>query len=191
MYTFNNKGVVMNTIRPFFILLSMSLVACNMSLAGNPPELSKGHGNYHPVGKPHAPIEMTFQLPSKLKPGQAIEFTFSLMPTQDVESLSMQMRVDDGLVLKTDTQAGYGVMSKGAKADHVVKLVSQREGLFYVHVQASVKVAGQIQSRSFVIPLNVGDVDARKYMKSSGRVTEEAGGERIISMPAQESAPAK
>ena len=176
----------MNTIRPFFILLAMSTVACNMSLAGNPPELSKGHGDYHPVGKPHAPIEMTFQLPSKLKPGQAIEFTLSLMPTRDVESLSMQMRVDDGLVLKTDSQAGFGVMAKGTKADHEVKLVPQREGLFYVHVQAAVQVAGQIQSRSFVIPLNVGDVDARKYMKSSGMVTEDASGEAIISMPAQE-----
>lgn len=182
----------MNMIRPFFILLAMSSMACNMSMAGNPPEASKGQGDYHPVGKPHAPIEMTFQLPSKLKSGQAIEFTFSLMPTQNVESLSMQVRVDDGLVLKTQTQAGYGVMSKGAKADHVVKLVAQREGLFYVHVQASVKVAGKIQSRSFVIPLNVGDVDARKYMKSSGNVTGDAGGERIISMPAQESSvPAK
>jgi hypothetical protein len=177
----------MKPMRIFFISLVASLMACNMSLAGNPSAMSKGYGEYHPVGKPHAPVEMKYQLPTKLKSGKAIEFTLNLMPTRDVESIAVLLRVDDGLKLESASQAGYGATARNTKIDLPVSVVPQREGVFYIHVQVSVQVEGQVQSRSFAIPLNVGDVDAKQHLKSSGVVTEDASGERVISMPAQES----
>jgi hypothetical protein len=99
---------------------------------------------------------------------------------------------DSVLLLDYPQQRHLGVQKKNQQQKLVLLCQPQSAGMAYVTVVATLINNGQSQSRSFTLPVQTGEGDARKYLKSNGVVIEDATGERMISMPAEESgAPAK
>lgn len=161
-----------------------SLLLCSVSYAGKISAIDEHQGF---VGKPHAPVEMQYVLPDKMVAAKKMNISVTLTTTRDVEALDVSVRFDDGLQAVSKQQLNFGRSASKHGNQFAIECLPQRNGLFYVHLQATLTLDGQLQSRSFTIPVNVGNVDVRKHLKASGVVRQDAAGERIISMPAQES----
>ena len=169
----------MNYFMKLFLSGLLLLSGCNESQS-----VQAGKLNY---GKPHAPVEMTFIQSVKPKVGVTIRYEILLTPGVDANDMQVSVSADEGLsLLEYPQQLQLGVQKKDQQQAVVVTCQPQREGLFYINISATVITDGKRQSRSFAIPVNVGDVDAAKHLKASGVVVEDAAGERIISMPAQQ-----
>lgn len=178
----------MNRIKSFLYLLLGGLLICSVSYAAK----SSGDAHQGFIGKPHAPVEMTYVLPDKIAATKKLIISATLTAMQDVDALDVRVRFDEGLQAISKQQLNFGRSGKKQSNQFDIECVAQRNGLFYVHVLTTLTIDGQQQSRSFTIPVNVGNVDVRKQLKASGVVKQDASGERIISMPAQESSrPAK
>lgn len=138
--------------------------------------------------KPHAPVDMEFTASSKPRAGESHRYELVITAGEAADDLIVSVTADEGvLLLEYPQQTRLGAQKKKQQHRMFVLCQPQQDGMFYLHVQATLVQGSQTQSRSFAIPLNVGDVDVKKHLKSSGTVTEDASGERIISMPAQES----
>ena len=169
----------MNYFVRLLLLVAVALTGCNESKSLQPAKL-----NY---AKPHAPVEMTFSTSTKPKVGATLRYEILLTVGIDADDMQVSVSADEGLsLLEYPQQLQLGVQKKDQQQAVVVTCQPQREGLFYINISATVITDGKRQSRSFAIPVNVGDVDAAKHLKASGVVVEDAAGERIISMPAQQ-----
>lgn len=173
----------MNSKILYVCVLLAGLLGCNASYAGKTSATDEHQGF---VGKPHAPVEMKYVSPNKVTVAKKLGIHVTLVTAGDVEALDVAVRFDEGLQAVSEPRLHFGPSAKKSGNQFEIECVPQRNGLFYVHLQATLSLNGQQQTRSFTIPVNVGDVDVRKAMKSSGAVTQDASGEAIISMPAQE-----
>ena len=138
-------------------------------------------------GKPHAPITLTHLLKKNLALGELVKLNLSLTNTTDVDNMQVKLRLSEGLS-SVDIQPEYnfGIMSKKNKSSILLTLSSNSAGLFYVYITSSIVNAGQVQSRSFTVPVNIGNVKAKNYLKQpAGIISTDSTGARIISMPAK------
>jgi hypothetical protein len=137
--------------------------------------------------KPHAPVEMTFTQSAKAKIGSDLSVEVVLSTTTDVEDLVVSVTADNNLVLLDYPQMLHlGAQLKQQQQVLKISCLPQQNGLYYLNVAATVVVNGQLQTRSFSIPVNVGDVNIGQQLKATGVVEQDASGKAIISMPAQQ-----
>lgn len=142
---------------------------------------------YKYPGKPQPPVDMKYKFTSAKSSGvgENIEIELTFTSKAMVEDLVVQLNTDSGLIMMNSSdQYSFGPQSKGDKS--VLNLTVQPEavGYYYIYISASLVDGGTRQSRSFNIPVNVGNVNAKQYMKPAGVVQEDSTGQKIISMPA-------
>jgi len=171
----------MNSKILYVCLLLAGLLGCNASYAGKSTATDE-HQRF--IGKPHAPVDIKYESPNKVTVAKKLGIRVTLVTARDVDAVDVAIRFDEGLQAVSEQSLHFGPSAKKHGNDFDIECIPQRNGVFYVHLLATLSMNGQQQSRSFTIPVNVGDVDVRKAMKSSGAVTRDASGEAIISMPA-------
>lgn len=135
-------------------------------------------------GKPHAPVELSYLLQKSIQTGESALLKIKLINTQDTDNFKAKLRLSKGLQ-SNNMQARYdfGVLAKNSSSQILVELSSDYPGLFYVYINAGSRNGGQYQSRSFSIPIKIGNVNAKTSLKpSGGRVFIDSTGARIISM---------
>lgn len=138
-------------------------------------------------GKPHAPIELKFTLPKSITVGETMSLDVAVEAGQDADDLLVTLRTDDGLLLLNNQQQfAFGQQHTGQKSDIRVVVIPEKEGLYYIHLSARLVTGADQQSRSFVIPVKVGNVDIQKSLKPASVLQQEEGEAGIISMPAVE-----
>jgi len=141
-------------------------------------------------GKPHAAIEMSYSVDKNLVAGKEIEITLTFVNTSDVDDLLINFKLDDGLVSNDTLQHSFGALTVGNRSVITLRVTAASNDLYYINVLATL-ITDRNQSRSFTIPINVGNVDARKKLKPMGKVIIDSSGRRIIKMPATMRKPTK
>ena len=138
-------------------------------------------------GKPHAPIELKFILPKGIAVGETMSLDLTVEAGRDADDLLVTLRADDGLLLLNNQQQfAFGQQRTGQQSEIKVTVMPEKEGLYYIYLSARLVLGADQQSRSFVIPVKVGNVDIRKSLKPAGVLQQEEGEAGIVSMPAVE-----
>ena len=144
----------------------------------------KYHRKSYP-GKPSAAVEMSYAINKNIVAGETIDVIVTFINTKDVENLRVKFKLDSGLSSADVSQEyHFGVLAAGETSDVKLQLSAASNGFYYMHVIATL-VTESNQSRSFAIPVNVGNVNAQKHLKPSRKVTIDPSGRRVITMPAQ------
>lgn len=104
------------------------------------------------------PIGLKFQLGQRPVAGQPLVITLRLVANQALEHLEARFHADEGLVL---TQGGDfdpgGPLDAGATVDHTLTVVPGHDGVYTVMATLTTGAAADALSRSFVIPIVVGE----------------------------------
>jgi len=173
----------------FFALSVFGFSACNSEATGTNKVIEKSSSapiSKYP-GKPQPPVDMKYNFITKksFAVGESVDIQLTFKSKMAVDGLDIQLSVDSGLtLLNSADHYSLGVQSKGDKSVLDLKVSPDADGYYYIYVTATLVTGGTRQSRSFTIPVNVGDVDTQKYMKPAGVVQEDPTGQKIISMPA-------
>lgn len=148
------------------------------------------HKTRHSVGyaKPHAGIELTFSQPKPVESGESFELQFTLRTSSNGDQLQLRISNDAGLQLTSPDTYQFDTR-KGMTHSIVSEFIALQDGQYYVDLTASLHIDGKQQSRSFIIPVTVGDPASFKSSaeeansKRGYRLDDEQG---VISMPAVE-----
>ena len=183
------KGKNMNISNNIILVFAVFLVACKSgnevvipvsNMASNKNTFVKKY-----PGKPSAAVEMSYTLSKNIVAGEQAEVALIFTNNQDVDNLLINLKLDTGLTsAEVIQQHSFGVLVAGQNSVIKIPVTAASNGFYYIHVTATL-VTDKNQSRSFAIPVNVGNVDAQKHLKPSRKVTIDPSGRRVITMPAQ------
>ncbi|MCW9014967.1 MAG: hypothetical protein OQL06_14440 [Gammaproteobacteria bacterium] len=138
-------------------------------------------------GKPVAPIDINYAMSKSAAVGETLEVEVQISTRKNVDDLKVVYTTPHQLE-SADMKMKHSFGSVNANEKQVVNIsvIPQSKGMYYIKLLATLVVDGRSQSRSFAIPVNIGNVDPKAYMKSpTGEVIDNGSGRRIISMPAQ------
>ncbi len=147
-------------------------------------------------GKPGAPVELKFDIGSKPALGKPLEVTVAVVPRgEGITQLRVVFQSNDAVEVQSGGEmAAQERPADGVAVSHVVTVVPRRDGVYYLGAVALVEGAGGSVARSFAIPIIVGDpveaeraIAAKPAQGTLSRGAGDAGGERIVSLPADES----
>jgi len=140
--------------------------------------------------KPHAGIYLDYQSPAKLQVGDPLELELRFKVRDQAELLQVTIRVGDALLLQSDTQYEFNTQKT---KNHTVRLLATalKESSARINLSATILVDGRYQSRSFSIPVIIGDPlllksTVRGITTGSGYTVDKEQG--VVSMPATETA---
>ena len=170
---------------PAVILLG----ACEQESAASKDQLeaSADGGPSSPTAPRHspaeAPVDVRYRLLTTPQVGQPVQIEVSLVPLVDAASVGFKLRPDDGVLVASNMRS-FTADAVGARIpqSQIVTVTPQREGRFYVNVDASIIVNGETKSRVVIIPIQVGM--GGPELERMGETLIDAEGNRIISLPA-------
>ncbi len=181
-------------IKHLLILLTLSfLLACSQQEASESAAgaiATEYNMQSRFVGKPHAPVSMSFILNSPVELNQPLDISLTFTVEQDTEILEVEYRTDASLRSNdVSQQYQFTRLIKGAKQQIDISVVPQQSGLHHINVFASINIDGIQQTRPFAIPVSI---EGSTQLQKTGQ-NEPANGMRhlpaqnVISMPAGES----
>lgn len=201
------RKLFMNTKYALLILLPGLLVACNQDekinsvispLSIDQPDLHKADSHKAAsgsIGKPHAPISMNYEFLNQVEINSELEIRLTFTLQQDSELLEVVYKPSENLKSVDAVQQQIFIKpEKGAEQSFVIRVVTDKGGLSYVNVFASITEQGRKQSRSFAIPVNIdlqkSDVDIAQQKSATDPTSDRKQQhieQNVISMPAVES----
>jgi hypothetical protein len=172
------------------LLLAPSVGICSdLSDAKQKPVQISELPNYQSPGKPGAPVTMHYVvIDAKPQLGTETQISISYASTSiEAGHLSVAVTAGEGLHLVPGPVASEFLLDgANVPASQVITVRPYSEGLHYVNVTAMFVQQGRTQGRSFAIPVQVGS-DKKLKQAGQGRLIQDADGNLLISMPAQES----
>jgi hypothetical protein len=162
------------------ITLAVAITGCSADKAPVVPEKAKTKPSTGSVGKPSAPISMSYKvLTENPMPGQEIEIqvVFSSHIKKDV---SANVKTAENLTWVSSEKSWQASFSKSGQYSAVpnLKVVAQEKGIFYIHIMANVMDNGKALYKPFVIPVNVGNVE--RTLESPGEIIVDENGQAVI-----------
>lgn len=149
----------------------------------------KSHQSGSGYTKPHAGIQLNYKRPKNLQVGENVDIDLGFKVSTQAEQLRVVVNSAEGLQLNSESL--YEIDTSKTKKHKISLNVSAlQEGRQRIDVSATIVEAGKNQSRSFSIPVIVGDpanfkVGSESDTSTSGyRIDKKHG---VVSMPAQES----
>ncbi len=135
-------------------------------------------------GKPGAGVCLTYNVPQKIKPGDTFLVKMSLTGPSD-GSLRSEIKAGQNLQYVSRKQSLQKVGASMSKGEQQQLLFSAgKKGFYYIYVNAKTGFGNNSRTRIFAIPVNVGGVNPRDYLKTNGILRTTVTGEKIISMQA-------
>jgi len=139
--------------------------------------------------KPHAAIYLDYQSPGNLTIDDQLELRLNFKVRDQAKQLQVKVSLEDILLLQSDSQFEFD--TSGNKQNSVTILATAlKEGTARIKLDTTILVEGRYQSRSFIIPVIVGDpaqfksvVTGRVISRPGYTVDKEHG---VVSMPAVE-----
>jgi hypothetical protein len=140
-------------------------------------------------GKPGAPILIDYDIVGVPIVGHPVNIDLAVSSTQGDAPVKLKWHVlDTGSLSFPDSQlreVSLRVNSRQAETRQVT-VVPQREGRLYLNVTAEVETADGAMLKSMAIPIQVGSAPGEPEQEPNGEVKEDADGETIVSLPADE-----
>ena len=179
--------IMVNYFVPLLVttVLIFSVSACNQKDTSTQVEAKKSQ-TYMRTVKPHAAVFMEYTLPQHLENNQALPVEITIMSGQTVDNLIVKLRSSEGLQTADVLEYSFGKQLAGQKNTQQITVQAAADGQYRLYVTASLVSGNKAQSRSFIIPINIGKQTAAPKRKAVGVMIENQGGEKIISMPATE-----
>lgn len=136
-------------------------------------------------GKPMSPIGVRYEILGKPAVGQPLEIRITTHSNLVVNSLTTQVRGDEGLYV-SPANANFAVaqMRFDEPVSRALTVTPLREGSFQLSVLVQGQIDGVLQANHVTIPIQVGDV--QEQLKPMGTMTTDESGEAIISLPAEQ-----
>jgi hypothetical protein len=143
-------------------------------------------------GKTGAAVELKYDVLSKPEPGKPIEIDLAFIPSTVADTLVVNVTATPGLEVVANETANFGLLKIGEVAHHKITVRAERADVVYLTVVVTLNAVGVNSVRTFAIPLIVSDPNAPDAPASASVVTQaqmktDATGQKIQSMPAQES----
>ena len=182
----------MKKITPILLSAVAISICTGMSSPVDEPKTT-AHKSHQPASgytKPHAGIQLNYKRPKNLQAGESVDVELGFKVSAQAEKLTVIVRQSDGLQLNTESEHVLDT-TRTKKHQITLNISAIQDGRQRVDVSATILEAGKNQSRSFSIPVIVGDPASFKAGASEGnastsgyRIDKEHG---VVSMPAQES----
>ena len=111
------------------------------------------------AGKGGPPVELKFELRSSPQAGQALTVDFAILPdAQSIERVNAKFEGSDGLELVDGgVMAAVDKPAQGSVIRHVIQLVPKQDGIYTVTAAVSVDLASDSITRTFTVPVIVGE----------------------------------
>jgi len=159
-------------------------VSSDTAVATEPPASAGGVS----AGKPTAPITIDYTVIGMPVVGQPVSINLEVSSMLPGRAVTLNYRINDARNLSfPQAQAqrvALGVLGDTDRAAQQVTVVPQKEGRLYLNVSAEVETDEGMLVKSMAIPIQVGS--APRELQTNGEVGEDAEGEAIVSMPAEE-----
>lgn len=184
----------MKQITKLFLIISVLVLGTGMSYFQNDNAVSnsdnlseKAHKHQTRTVKPHAPIFLDYELPL-VEQGVAIELPLTITSGKKADDLMIRyMTKHDALQLvNPDLDVHLGQQKKNQQNTHVLEFVAIQDGEYLILLSATAVKNDRTESRSFVIPIRVGNSVKQKQLAPAGKIMQDSDGRPIISMPAVE-----
>lgn len=171
------------------VTAGMSSFQADQSATENTAADEKVHGHSQVTAKPHAPINLQYKT-QVYQAGIETRIQFTISSAKKVDDLSVIFFSDNErlFIENAKSAVSFGAQQKNQLNDYVIKVVPEINGEYLIHLRATITKNDKHQSRSFVIPVTVGQVNEQKSLRTQGEVTTDEEGRAIISMPAVETA---
>lgn len=168
------------------IRAAMRLAVLLVGVAGGESLLYAGESVFAPIyAKPHAPVEIQYQLNNPSASGFAgepFQVTLSFKNKVDVDDLLVSVRLDSALQSSVlQAQYNYGVTPVNNISSIEFDVTAPSAGDYRIYITATVVNSGKSQSHTVIMPLKVGSVPAVAN-KSLRSVIIDSTGTAIISM---------
>lgn len=137
------------------------------------------------IGKTGAPIDMQYKiLNAKPQVGQEIEIEVSFN-TPLKSSVNSQFHAPEKLIWVSSAKSFESSVNKASQRSTIpnIKVVAEKEGVFYVHLVASVMHDGKRLAKPFTIPVRVGN--GAFELEKPGEVKVDEKGQTIIVQKAE------
>jgi hypothetical protein len=106
-------------------------------------------------------VSLKFQLGQRPVAGQPVVLTLRLVANQTLDHLEARFNADEGLELTQGANFDpQGPLDAGATVDHTLTVVPGRDGVYTIMATVTTASAAEAVSRSFVIPIVVGDASS-------------------------------
>jgi hypothetical protein len=136
-------------------------------------------------GKPEAPIDFHYEILSIPMLGQPVDIRITSSVQPALDALNIALSGDERLFVPAE-QARFR-MARGAgsaRSSRTITVTPMVAGTHYLNVLLRADVDGRAQARAATIRIDVGG--ARVPPPSTGTISTDVAGQRIISLPAQE-----
>jgi hypothetical protein len=116
-----------------------------------------------------------------------LDIDLAVIATAGTDSMTLSVQASEGIEVDATTSlASFPKSQPGALYRHKLRITPRAEGAFNVSVLITMVVPGSgPQSRSFSIPLLVGNVAALEKA-GTAQISTDSSGERVTSAPAVE-----
>lgn len=161
-------------------IASIAIAACS----SQKEEMSQDSG-YSSPGKPSASIELDYTLANeRVTVGETVELKVSFKSAEN-GVISANFSTNPEMVLNGDKHLSLNIKKGHTQTNqHQFSVTPSSEGIHYINILASEE--GKVASKPFAIRIIAGDKSIEEYLQSNGTLTEDADGEKIISMTAEE-----
>lgn len=188
----------------FTLIAAASLVGCGSTVnepgVGNDDALPKGNapmvaftpdGEGAAVGKPSAPITVSYRIIGKPVVGQPVAVDLDVNSTLGSEPVTVQYRINDASAMQlAESQPQAVTIAPGAANGEPaagvqqVRVVPLREGRLYLNVAASIETESGSMSTVTAIPIQVGDQP--RTLREHGELQTDEEGNPVRVLPADE-----
>lgn len=134
--------------------------------------------------KPHAGIELNYNRPKKLQIGDYFDLVLTFKTKVDADFLKININNNNDLQLGI-SQFDYTFSAiKNKKHKVTIPVTTLHDGRFFIDISATLMVNGNEQTRTFTIPVTVGEQIKDKSQENTGYKSLPSQG--VVSMPATE-----
>lgn len=141
-------------------------------------------------GKPTAPISIDYTVTGTPIVGQPLNIDLQVTSTLSDRPITLNYDVVDATALLFPEaqvkRVSLGMVDELRPAGEQVTVVPQRDGRLYLNVTAEIETESGTLLKSMAIPIQVGS--APPELDENGELMEDADGDAILSMPADDNA---
>lgn len=132
-------------------------------------------------GKPGAAVDIRYEFLAKPAVGTPIDLQIVLIPSAGVDAMDVTVNGMEGITVSGQLATSFANVEAGKPYKHVVSVLPQHTGVFYVSVLATSQIGGSSLARTFSIPFVVGTPSAQQKPQpqrdASGEAIEPMAGE--------------
>lgn len=140
------------------------------------------------AGKPGAPVDFDYAIIGTPVVGQPVSINLRVSSSLRDRPVTLNYRINDARNLKfPEAQAQRVALPAFGDTERIteqITVVPQQEGRLYLNVYAEVETAEGMLMKSMAIPIQVGR--APRLEETNGETRQDADGETVISLPAEE-----